>query len=230
MQKKIIIAIDGLSSSGKSTLAKHLAEALRYRYVDSGAFYRAVTVYFYEKKVNWKNKRELLDALDKIEVQFDYDLSTGQSRTILNSRNIEPEIRSITISNIVSEISTIPEVRKFLVSKLQEYGHEKGLVMDGRDIGTIVFPNAELKIYMTADEKVRSGRRLAEMIRKGVEITESEISQNLSDRDLADSTRITGPLKKADDAIVLDNTKMTEQEQFELVLKLAQEKIERLYH
>lgn len=221
----IIIAIDGLSSSGKSTLAKHLAEELRYLYVDSGAFYRAATVYFYKHGIDWNNKHELLDALTDLHLAFEYDLKSKESRIFLNGKNVEPEIRGITISNLVSEISTLPEVRKYIVSKLQEYGNNKGIVMDGRDIGTVVFPQAELKIYLMADENVRSERRYKEMKNKGLEVTESQITKNLSGRDLLDSTRVTAPLKKAEDAIMLDNTSMTEKEQFEFVLSLARKKM-----
>jgi len=223
--QKIIIAIDGLSSSGKSTLAKHLAEELHYLYIDSGAFYRAVTVYFHEKNIDWKNQTELSNALHHLDLGFEYDFKTKEAGTFLNGKNVESGIRGIIISNLVSEISTIPEVRKFIVSKLQVYGKNKGVVMDGRDIGTVVFPEAALKIYMTAEEKVRSGRRFNEMKNKGVEVTESQISKNLSGRDWLDSTRATAPLRKAADAIVLDNTHMTEKEQFEFVLDLANKKI-----
>ncbi|MEO6167022.1 MAG: (d)CMP kinase [Chitinophagales bacterium] len=223
--QSIIIAIDGPSSSGKSTLAKLLAVALNYGYIDSGAFYRATTVYFNEHGIDLNNQTEILDALGHIEFVFEHDIDQNVSHIFLNGRNVESEIRGINISNLVSAVSTIPEVRKFIVEKLRAYGTHKGIVMDGRDIGTVVFPEAELKIYMTADEKIRSERRYREMKNKGMEVTESQISKNVSGRDLLDSTRVTAPLKKADGAIVLDNTLISEKEQFEQVLALAQKKI-----
>lgn len=221
----IIIAIDGPSSSGKSTLAKHLAAALHYNYIDSGAFYRAITVYFHEHQTDFKKKQEVSNALRQITFDFQHDFECNESHIYLNGRNVEAEIRGITIANLVSEVSTIPEVRSFIVSKLRIYGKDKAVVMDGRDIGTVVFPDAELKIYMTADKKVRSERRFNEMKKKGLNVTESQISKNLSVRDLLDSTRVTAPLKKAADAIELDNTLLSEQEQFEQMLQLAKEKI-----
>ncbi|HUM47742.1 MAG TPA: (d)CMP kinase [Chitinophagales bacterium] len=223
----IIIAIDGPSSSGKSTLAKLLAAALNYRYIDSGAFYRATTVYFYENRIDLSSQPEILNALAHIQLQFEHDIKHNESHIYLNGKSVESEIRGITISNLVSGVSTLPEVRKFIVAKLRDYGTKKGVVMDGRDIGTVVFPEAELKIYMTADEKVRSERRYLEMKNKGLEVTQSQITKNLYGRDLLDSTRVTAPLKKADDAIVVDNTLLSEKEQFEHVLALAHEKIAR---
>mgnify|MGYP003537607681 CR=1 FL=1 len=223
--QSIIIAIDGPSSSGKSTLAKQLAATLKYNYVDSGAFYRAATLYFHELGIDLQQHQQLIAALKDIHISNSYNPSTDKWQTFLNGRNVESEIRGITISNLVSEVSAIPEVRSFIVSKLRRYGNEKGIVMDGRDIGTVVFPDAELKIYMTADEKVRSERRFRELKSKGVEVTESQISENLAGRDLLDKTRIMAPLRKADDAIVLDNTNLTEQQQLEQVLKLARLKI-----
>lgn len=225
MPHDIIIAIDGFASSGKSTLSKQLAAALHYNYIDSGAFYRAITLYFLKNNIDWKKKESLMSALQKIKLNFEYDVTLNQTKTFLNGENVESEIRSISVSESVSEISTIPEVRNFISEKLREYGKDKRLVMDGRDIGTIVFPNAELKIYMTADQKTRSERRFNEMTNKGVQITEDRIIQNLSGRDLLDSTRSFAPLKKADDAIILDNTNLSMEEQFSVVLKLAKEKI-----
>jgi cytidylate kinase len=219
--RKIIIAIDGLASSGKSTLAKNLAEEFHYKYIDSGAFYRAVTVYLNENQVDWNDKTELVKALHEIHIVFDYNPFLQKEKMLLNGKNIESAIREIQISDLVSYVSAVPEVRKFVVSKLQPYGEDKGIVMDGRDIGTIVFPSAELKVYMTADEKVRTGRRYKEMKKKGAEVSEHQITNNLTGRDLLDSTRMTSPLKKAEDAVVLDNTNMTESEQCKYVLSLA---------
>ncbi|MBX7109057.1 MAG: (d)CMP kinase [Chitinophagales bacterium] len=221
----IIIAIDGPSSSGKSTLAKHLAAALQYNYVDSGAFYRAVTVFFHQNSIDFKQVPEIIASFNRINIDFQYDFANQESHVFLNGKNVETEIRSILIADLVSEVSSIPEVRTFIVTKLREYGKNKGIVMDGRDIGTVVFPEAALKVYMTADEKVRSERRYKELKNKGLEVTKSQVSQNLSGRDLTDSTRVTAPLKKAADAVEVDNTLLSEQEQFEFVLQLAKAKI-----
>ena len=167
----------------------------------------------------------MLDSFKNINIDFEYDFEQNESHVVLNGRNVEAEIRGLMIADLVSVVSSIPEVRTFIVSKLREYGKNRGIVMDGRDIGTVVFPEAELKIFMTADEKVRSERRYNEMKNKGMEVTKSQVSQNLSGRDLLDSTRRSSPLKKAADAVEIDNTLLTEQEQFELVLRLAKEKI-----
>ena len=223
MMSDIIIAIDGFASSGKSTIARQLAAALHYTYIDSGAFYRAVTLYFLKNNVDWKNKNELPNILKDIHVVFKHE--SDQSKTLLNGENVEGKIRSMEVSNAVSEVSTIPEVRNFISEKLREYGTGKRIVMDGRDIGTVVFPNAELKIFLTADQKIRSDRRYSELKEKGIAVTENQITQNLSGRDLIDSTRTTAPLMKADDAIILDNTHLSIDEQFSIILKLAREKI-----
>ena len=177
--QSIIIAIDGPSSSGKSTLAKQLAATLKYNYVDSGAFYRAATLYFHELGIDLQQHQQLIAALNDIHISTAYNPSTDTWQTFLNGRNVESEIRGITISNLVSEVSAIPEVRSFIVSKLRRFGNEKGIVMDGRDIGTVVFPDAELKIYMTADEKVRSERRFRELKSKGVAATGPQICVSL---------------------------------------------------
>lgn len=221
----IIIAIDGPSSSGKSTIAKYLASVLRYRYIDSGAFYRAITVYFHRHKTDVSQIGNVKTALQAINIDFEFDFQTGESKTLLNGENVEPIIRGIEISNLVSEVSAIPEVRSFVVSKLREYGKHKAIVMDGRDIGTVVFPDAALKIYMTADEKVRSERRFKEMKKKGADVTESQITKNLSGRDLLDSTRPSDPLKKAGDAVEFDNTRLSKEESFEQMLLLARKRI-----
>ena len=225
MPHDIIIAIDGFASSGKSTIAKQLASALHYRYIDSGAFYRAVTLYLLRNSIDWRKEKELKRALKEINVVFTHE--GDQSKTFLNGENVEGKIRSMEVSNSVSEVSTIPEVRNFISQNLREYGTGKRIVMDGRDIGTVVFPSAELKIFLTADQKIRSDRRYSEMKEKGIAVTENQITQNLSGRDLIDSTRTTAPLKKADDAVALDNTHLSIDEQFTLILKLAREKIDR---
>lgn len=223
MPRDIIIAIDGFASSGKSTIAKQLAAALHYRYIDSGAFYRAVTLHFLNNNVDWKNENELKNVLKQIHVDFKHE--GDQSKTFLNGENVEGKIRSMEVSDAVSEVSTVPEVRNFISEKLREYGTHKRIVMDGRDIGSVVFPNAELKIFLTADQKIRSDRRYSEMKEKGIVVTENQVTQNLSGRDLIDSTRTTAPLIKADDAVVLDNTHLSIDEQFDIILKLVQEKI-----
>lgn len=223
--QSIIIAIDGPSSSGKSTLAKQLAAALQYNYVDSGAYYRAVTLHFQQLGLDLNQPKQLVSALEHVQLETVYDPSTNSWQTFLNGKNVEAEIRGISISNQVSTVSAIPEVRSFIVSKLKSFGYDKGVVMDGRDIGTVVFPDAELKIYMTADEKVRSERRFMELKGKGVSVTPSQISENLAGRDLLDKTREMAPLKKAVDAITLDNTALTELQQLEIALKHAQQRI-----
>jgi len=225
MSRDIIIAIDGLAGSGKSTLAKQLAAALNYHYVDSGAFYRAVTLFFLDHGIDWERKESLTTALKYIHLDFLNNPDHNGWKTFLNGEDVGERIRSMKVSGAVSEVSTLPEVRTFLVDKLREYGKHKKVVMDGRDIGTVVFPGAELKVYLVAEEKIRIERRLREFKEKGMNVTEDQISQNLSGRDLLDSTRATAPLKKADDAIVLDNTKLTLQEQFDVILKLARERI-----
>ncbi|HYV92135.1 MAG TPA: (d)CMP kinase [Chitinophagales bacterium] len=223
MSQDIIIAIDGFASSGKSTIAKQLAAALHYKYVDSGAFYRAVTLYFLNNSIDWKIDVEVRKALREIAVEFRSE--GNQSKTFLNGVNVEGKIRSMEVSEAVSEVSTLPAVRNFISQLLRIYATSKKIVMDGRDIGTVVFPNAELKVFLTAEQKIRSDRRYNEMKEKGIPVTENQISQNLSGRDLTDSTRTTAPLKKADDAITLDNTHLSIDEQFNIILKLAREKM-----
>lgn len=225
MPQKIIIAIDGLASSGKSTLAKQLTEALNYKYIDSGAFYRAVTLYFHQNGVDWNNESELQQALENIGLSFEYDLDKRQTNMFMNGKNAEPLIRNMIISELVSEISAIPLVRKFVNFNLRGAAIKKGMIIDGRDIGTVVFPEAELKIFMTADTKIRTERRFQELIKKGDNVTEDQITQNLSGRDLFDSTRPTDPLKKADDALELDTTMLTEEEQLDYALRMALRKI-----
>jgi len=223
MPHDIIIAIDGFASSGKSTIAKQLAAALHYTYIDSGAFYRAVTLHFLKNNIDWKNEVEVRKALREISVEFRPE--ANQSKTFLNGVNVEAKIRSMEVSNAVSEVSALPAVRNFISQLLRKYAANKKIVMDGRDIGTVVFPNAELKIFLTADQKIRSDRRFSEMKEKGIPVTENQIAQNLSGRDLIDSTRTTAPLRKADDAIAFDNTHLSIDEQFNIILKLAKEKI-----
>ena len=208
MAKKITIAIDGWSSCGKSTLAKELAKELGYLYVDSGAMYRAITLYFLRNHVDWTNKTELKKALNEISLQFIYNENSQQSEMHLNDENVEYVIRDLVVAEKVSDVSAIKEVRKFAVEQQQLMGKKKGIIMDGRDIGTVVFPKAELKIFLTADNAVRVERRFKELFEKNPNITIEEIKANLEMRDYIDSNREESPLRKADDAILLDNTSL----------------------
>lgn len=222
--KKIIIAIDGHSSTGKSTTAKVVAQKLHYVYVDTGAMYRAVTLYAIENNLienGEVNTKSLLKQLENIRLSFVYNDSLGYAEIYLNHRNVENEIRSLTVSQSVSKIAQLPEVRQKLVSLQQHMGKEKGIVMDGRDIGTVVFPDAELKIFMTASAEIRAKRRFDELQAKGENVTFDEVLENVKNRDFIDSTRKESPLKKADDAIVIDNSKLTVDQQIQKIITLA---------
>lgn len=226
--KKITIAIDGFSSTGKSTLAKELAKKLGYAYIDTGAMYRAVTLFAMRK--GFINNREfhaekLIEALTDIDLQFIYNAQKGFAEVYLNQENVEEIIRSLEVSNFVSQIATLTEVRKKLVEQQQSLGREKGVVMDGRDIGTVVFPYAELKIFMTASPEIRAERRFLELKNKGQDIQFDEVFKNVVERDRLDSTREDSPLVKASDAIEVDNSNLTKEEQFDLILQMAQNKI-----
>ena len=221
----MIITIDGWSSCGKSTLAKQLAKKLGYVYVDSGAMYRAITLYFLRNHINWLNVKEVEKSLTSITLEFKCSNKTGQSEIYLNGENVEYLIRDLVIAEKVSEIAAIKEVRTFAVAQQQKMGVNKAIVMDGRDIGTTVFPDAELKIFMTADIAVRVERRYIEMYEKNPNISIDEVKANLEMRDYIDSNREISPLRKAADAIELDNTTMTIEEQLEIALKMAKEKI-----
>jgi cytidylate kinase len=225
MQQRIIIAIDGYSSCGKSTLAKQLAKELHYIYADSGAMYRAVTLYFLRNSVQFSNKIHLKEALKNIHLEFASDVDAGKSNLYMNDENIELPIREMIISEKVSEIAAIKEVREFAVMQQQRIGQNKGLVMDGRDIGTTVFPQAELKIFMTADIAVRVERRFKELFRVNPGITIDEVKRNLEMRDYIDSNREISPLRKAKDAVVLDNSNLTMAQQLKIALQWAEEKI-----
>ena len=220
MSKKIIIAIDGWSSCGKSTLAKQLAKELGYLYVDSGAMYRAITLYFLRNHIDWTNAPEVKKALKEIQLEFIYNENSGQSEIHLNGENIEYLIRDLVIAEKVSDVSAIKEVRRFAVQQQQQMGKKKGVVMDGRDIGTVVFPNAELKIFLTADSAVRVERRFKEIFEKNPNITVEEVKNNLEMRDYIDSHREASPLKKAKDAILLDNTNLSPKETLHRALEL----------
>jgi cytidylate kinase len=224
MAKKIIITIDGWSSCGKSTLAKQLAKKLSYVYVDSGAMYRAITLYFLRNHIDWTDKKEVQAALKEVHLAFHFNEKNETTEIYLNDENVEYVIRDLVIAEKVSDVAAIKEVRKFAVAQQQKMGEKKGIVMDGRDIGTVVFPKAELKIFMTADNAVRVERRFKELYEKNPNITIEEVKNNLEMRDYIDSHREVSPLKKADDAIVLDNTSLTEEEQFQKALAWAKEK------
>lgn len=226
--KKITIAIDGFSSTGKSTVAKQLAHKLQYVYVDTGAMYRAVTLFAIENKLineqNFDNKG-LINVLNDIHLKFVYNKDLGFSEIYLNDKNVDKKIRSLNVSNFVSTIAKVSEVRKKLVNQQQLYGVKKGVVMDGRDIGTVVFPNADLKIFMTASPKIRAKRRFDELVLTGEKVSYEEIFQNVVKRDTIDTSRKDSPLVKAKDAIEIDNSNLSPSEQFEIILKLALEKI-----
>jgi len=215
-----IITIDGWSACGKSTLAKALAKKLGYAYIDSGAMYRAITLYFLRNHVDWTEAKAVKQALKDITIEFHFNDKTQQSEIYLNGENIEYVIRDLVIAEKVSDVAAIKEVRTFAVAQQQKLGVKKGIVMDGRDIGTTVFPSAELKIFMVADERVRIERRFKELFEKNPNITIEEIKTNVELRDYIDSHREVSPLRKADDAIELDNTNLTEKEQLDFALQL----------
>lgn len=219
----IIIAVDGYSATGKSTTAKRVAEALGYTFIDTGAMYRAVALYFLENNVDFHQETpELVAALNKIQLSFVLNPETGRRDMHLNGRNVEHEIREMRISDIVSEVSTLSEVRRRLVALQQDMGRNGGVVMDGRDIGTVVFPQAELKLFLTASMDVRVQRRLAEIAKKGGEKIDAEtVRNNLAHRDNIDSTREDSPLKMADDAIEIDTSNLTIPQQTEIVVRMA---------
>jgi len=223
--RPIIITLDGYSSCGKSTLARQLANELNYVFIDSGAMYRAITLYFLRQHIDWTKQPEVLAALTEINLDFHYNDQTGQSDMYLNDENVEALIRDMLVSEHVSEVSTIKEVREFAVAQQQKMGEKKGIVMDGRDIGTTVFPNAELKMFVIADPAIRVERRFKELFAKNPSITIEEVKNNLEMRDYIDSNREFSPLRKADDAVVLDNSNLTREEQLALALKWANEKI-----
>lgn len=224
-KKKIIITIDGWSSCGKSTLARQLAKKLGYVYIDSGAMYRAITLYFLRNHVDWTDQRQVEDALKEIYLDFHFNAKTETSEMYLNEENVEYVIRDLVIAEKVSEVAAIREVRATAVAQQQKLGKKKGIVMDGRDIGTVVFPHAELKIFMTADNAIRVERRFKELYEKNPNVTIEEVKNNLEMRDYIDSNREVSPLRKADDAIELDNTNLTPEEQLHIALSWAKERM-----
>ena len=220
MGKKIIIAIDGFSSCGKSTMAKQMARELGYIYIDSGAMYRAITLYFLRNQVDWNVEEEVKEALKGINLSFEYNPASGRSEMHLNDENVEYIIRDLIIAEKVSEVAAIGAVRTFAVKQQQMFGKKKGIVMDGRDIGTTVFPNAELKIFVTADLAVRVERRFKEMLQKNPNVSLEEVQNNLQMRDYIDSNREVSPLKRAEDALLLDNTHLSMEGQLEKAMRM----------
>ena len=228
MQKKITIAIDGFSSCGKSTLAKALANKLDYVFIDTGAMYRAVAFYCLQKGFisnQHLNKEEIVNSLNEIEIHFEKNDVTKKLDVFLNDLNIENKIRTLEISELVSKIASIKEVRQKLVAEQQKMGIKGGVVMDGRDIGSVVFPSAELKFFVTASPEIRTERRFLELKPTEPEITKEEVKKNLVERDHLDSTRAESPLIQVEDAILIDNSNLNQEEQLELALKYVQERL-----
>lgn len=224
MSEKIIIAIDGFSSTGKSTLAKELAKRINYGYIDTGAMYRAVTLYFLRNDVDLKEDQKVKAALANVNITFQN--IEGINTTFLNGENVEEKIRTLHVSQSVSDVAAISAVRRAMVSLQQAMGDEKGIVMDGRDIGTVVFPYAELKIFVTADPKIRAKRRYDELVAKGQNPKFEEVADNLKERDHIDSTREDSPLRQADDAILIDNSNLTREEQLEKAINMVKNVLE----
>ncbi|MDP3432039.1 MAG: (d)CMP kinase [Bacteroidota bacterium] len=225
---KIVVAIDGHSSCGKSTIAKALAAKFGYVFIDSGAMYRAVTLYALRHNLvagGELKKEELIGALSEIKIEFRYNPVSTKSDTYLNGENVEEEIRQLPVSQNVSPVATIAEVRAAMVRLQQEMGKNKGIVMDGRDIGTVVFPDAELKLFVTATAEIRAKRRFDELQAKGDNVSYAEILENVKERDFIDSTREASPLRKADDALVLDNSYLTREEQMEWAIERVEESL-----
>lgn len=228
MTKKITIAIDGFSSTGKSTIAKQLAQYLGYIYVDTGAMYRAVAYFAMQQGMIDSDRfdvENLIWNLDKIKISFKYNPDLGYSETYLNDVNVEKQIRTIEVSQYVSRVAEVSEVRAKLVEQQQKMGKGKGIVMDGRDIGTVVFTDAELKLFLTSDPQVRAKRRYDELLAKGENVTLEEVLKNVTERDYIDTHREDSPLKKAADAIEIDNSNLTREEQFEQIIALVKTKI-----
>jgi len=228
MTRKIIVAIDGHSSCGKSTIARALASEFGYIFIDSGAMYRTVTLFALRNELvsdGTFKKEELIRLLPEIQITFKYNSQTQKSDTFLNGENVEDEIRQLLVSQNVSLVAAIPEVRKTMVRIQQELGKNKGIVMDGRDIGTVVFPQAELKLFVTASPEIRARRRFDELTAKGEVVSFEEILNNVQERDFIDSTREASPLRKADDALILDNSYMSREEQLEWAIGRVNERL-----
>ncbi|MGO1597360.1 MAG: (d)CMP kinase [Sphingobacterium sp.] len=220
-KKNYVIAIDGFSSCGKSTVAKALAKSLNFVFIDSGAMYRAVTLHFIENNIDLNNEQTVKTALN--EIQIDFIPGADRTLTELNGRDVSDAIRSMQVSEQVSEVSAIRAVRQAMVKQQQELGKKRNIVMDGRDIGTTVFPDADLKIFMTANPQVRAERRFAELTAKGEVLSMEEVKENLAHRDHLDSTREESPLRQAEDAIVLDNSEINQEEQLQFVINLIKQ-------
>ena len=227
MSNKIIIAIDGFSSCGKSTLAKALAAKLEYVFIDTGAMYRAIALYFLRNHISFQDETAIVKALNNIKLHFEYNSNTLKSDMFLNGENVELLIREMQVSSKVSEVAAIAAVRDFAVAQQQAMGQQKGIVMDGRDIGTVVFPNAELKIFVTAQPEIRANRRYLELQATDPSITMEAVAENLQHRDHIDSTRAHSPLKQAEDALVLDNSNIDRAAQFEIAFNWAKESIDK---
>lgn len=223
---KIIITIDGWSSCGKSTLAKHLAKELGYVYIDSGAMYRAITLYFLRNHIDWTNPDAVHEALQNISLEFVYNEKAQQSEMHLNGENVEYVIRDLVVAEKVSDVAAVKEVREFAVAQQKKMGKRKGIIMDGRDIGTVVFPKAALKIFMAADNEVRVERRFQELYEKNPAITIEEVKANLEMRDYIDSHRTISPLRQAKDALLLDNSSLSIRQQLEIALKWVHERLQ----
>ncbi len=223
--RKINIAIDGWSSCGKSTMARQLARLLNYVFIDSGAMYRAITLLFIRNQVDLADVRAVEQALQSINLQFQLNAESGNNEIWMNGENVEKEIRTMDVAQRVSDVAALKQVREFAVAQQQQIGQGKGVVMDGRDIGTMVFPDAELKIFMTASEDVRVSRRLKELQQKNQEITVDEVTANLRMRDHIDSTRDVSPLRRAEDAIILDNSNLSPDQQLGMALEWAKQRM-----
>ncbi len=223
--KKTIITIDGWSSCGKSTLARQLAKKLGFVYIDSGAMYRAITLYFLRNHIDWTDEKKVKEALEQVHLHFEYNSKSGRSEIFLNDENVEYLIRDLVVAEKVSEVAAIASVRKFAVRQQQKMGLRNNTVMDGRDIGTTVFPDADLKIFMTSDISVRVERRFKELYEKNPNVTLEEVAANLEMRDYIDSHREVSPLRKAEDAVLLDNTNISMEEQLDFAMKLVKERM-----
>lgn len=222
--KPITITIDGWSSCGKSTMARELASRLGFVYIDSGAMYRAITLYFIRHHIDWTDPEQVSAALKEIDLSFRFNPDLGRAQMHLNGENVEYLIRDLSVAERVSDVAAIAAVRTFAVEQQRRMGQHRGIVMDGRDIGTVVFPDAELKIFMTADKEIRVARRFLELHDKNPDITEADVRTNLETRDYIDSHREVSPLRQAADALVLDNSHITPQEQLEIALQWARER------
>lgn len=223
--KNIVIALDGNSGCGKSSTAKVLAKKLKYIYIDTGAMYRAVTLFFKKHNIDLENDLDVEEALKQIDISFEYNIETAKNETFLNGKNVEEKIRQMEVSNLVSPVSEISRVRRKLVEQQRRLGEGHGVVMDGRDIGTVVFPNADLKIFMTADLEIRALRRQKELHENNTEVELSDVIENLRNRDIIDSSRADSPLKKADDAHEIDTSNLTFDQQVDQILDLIKEKV-----